>query len=161
DEERDQSRADVSGPAGDEHAHDASRFYPPEPSNRKRCASLVVAQRRRLPEDSVLRPAGRAVGAPPPGFGAPTPQRSPSRSVFGLFLLLTHPGSSFILRPPRAANRRRSPEKRRPMVSSSQQFERIRKRKATTNGKWNKRARRRLGTPAFPIHPEGYDPKAA
>jgi hypothetical protein len=46
------------------------------------------------------------------------------------------------------------------MVSSSQQFERIRKRKATQNGKWNKRARRRLGTPAFPIQPEGYDPKA-
>jgi hypothetical protein len=47
------------------------------------------------------------------------------------------------------------------MVSSSQQFERIRKRKATQNGKWNKRARRRLGTPAFPVHPNGYDPKAA
>jgi hypothetical protein len=47
------------------------------------------------------------------------------------------------------------------MVSSTQQFERIRKRKATQNGKWNKRARRREGTPAFPIHPEGYDPKAA
>ena len=47
------------------------------------------------------------------------------------------------------------------MVSSSQQFERIRKRKATQNGKWNKRARRRNGTPAFAIHPEGYDPKAA
>ena len=47
------------------------------------------------------------------------------------------------------------------MVSSSQQFERIRKRKATQNGKWNKRARRRLGTPAFPIQPEGYVPKAA
>jgi hypothetical protein len=47
------------------------------------------------------------------------------------------------------------------MVSSSQQFERIRKRKTTKNGKWNKRARRRLGTPAFPVHPEGYDPKAA
>ncbi len=47
------------------------------------------------------------------------------------------------------------------MVSSSQQFERIRKRKATTNGKRNKRERRALGTPAFPIHPEGYDPKAA
>lgn len=43
------------------------------------------------------------------------------------------------------------------MVSSSQQFERIRKRKATTNGKWNKRARRRLGTPVFPVHQEGYD----
>ena len=47
------------------------------------------------------------------------------------------------------------------MVSSSQQFERIRRRKATTNGKWNKRTRRRLGTPAFAVHPEGYDPKAA
>ena len=46
------------------------------------------------------------------------------------------------------------------MVSSSQQFERIRKRKATTNGKRNKRERRAIGTPAFPIHPEGYDPKA-
>jgi hypothetical protein len=47
------------------------------------------------------------------------------------------------------------------MVSNTQQFERIRKRKATTSGKWNKRARRRLGTPAFPVHPEGYDPRAA
>jgi hypothetical protein len=46
------------------------------------------------------------------------------------------------------------------MVSSSQQYERIRKRKMTTNGKRNKRERRRLGTPAFPIHVEGYDPKA-
>ncbi len=46
------------------------------------------------------------------------------------------------------------------MVSSTQQFERIRKRKATTNGKRNKRDRRRLGTPSFAIHPEGYDPKA-
>ena len=47
------------------------------------------------------------------------------------------------------------------MVSSTQQFERIRKRKATQNGKWNKRARRREGTPSFPVHPQGYDPKAA
>ncbi|HEY8087520.1 MAG TPA: hypothetical protein VIF09_06745 [Polyangiaceae bacterium] len=47
------------------------------------------------------------------------------------------------------------------MVSSSQQFERIRKRKMTTAGKRNKRDRRRLGTPAFPIHVEGYDAKAA
>jgi hypothetical protein len=47
------------------------------------------------------------------------------------------------------------------MVSASQQFERIRKRKKTTNGKRNKRDLRRLGTPAFPIHLEGYDPKAA
>jgi hypothetical protein len=47
------------------------------------------------------------------------------------------------------------------MVSSSQQFERIRKRKMTTNGKRNKRDRRRLGTPVFPVHLEGHDPKAA
>lgn len=50
---------------------------------------------------------------------------------------------------------------RPPMVSSSQQHERIRKRKKTTQGKRNKRALRRLGTPAFPVHVEGYDPKAA
>jgi hypothetical protein len=47
------------------------------------------------------------------------------------------------------------------MVSSSQQFERIRKRKQTTNGKRNKRDRRRLGTPAFPVHVEGSDAKAS
>ena len=47
------------------------------------------------------------------------------------------------------------------MVSSSQQFERIRKRKQTTSGKRNKRERRALGTPAFPIHPEGYSATAA
>jgi hypothetical protein len=47
------------------------------------------------------------------------------------------------------------------MVSSTQQFERIRKRKATTNGKRNKRERRALGTPHFPIHLAGYDSKAA
>jgi hypothetical protein len=46
------------------------------------------------------------------------------------------------------------------MVSNTQQFERIRKRKMTTSGKRNKRARRRLGTPAFPIHLEGYDATA-
>jgi hypothetical protein len=46
------------------------------------------------------------------------------------------------------------------MVSSTQQFERIRKRKMTTNGKRNKRERVRHGTPSFPIHVEGYDPKA-
>ena len=46
------------------------------------------------------------------------------------------------------------------MVSSTQQYERIRKRKATTNGKRNKRDRRRLGTPVFPVHVEGYDAKA-
>ena len=47
------------------------------------------------------------------------------------------------------------------MVSSTQQHTRIRKRKMTTNGTRNKRERRRLGTPAFPVHIEGYDPKAA
>lgn len=47
------------------------------------------------------------------------------------------------------------------MVSATQQFERIRKRKQTTNGKRNKRERRRFGTPAFPVHQEGYDAKAA
>ena len=46
------------------------------------------------------------------------------------------------------------------MVSSTQQYSRIRKRKMTTNGKQNKRERRRLGTPIFAVHPEGYDPKA-
>jgi hypothetical protein len=46
------------------------------------------------------------------------------------------------------------------MVSSTQQFDRIRKRKKTTQGKRNKRDKRRMGTPAFPIHPEGYDAKA-
>ncbi len=47
------------------------------------------------------------------------------------------------------------------MVSSTQQFDRIRKRKASTAGKRNKRERRALGTPAFAIHPEGYDLNAA
>lgn len=47
------------------------------------------------------------------------------------------------------------------MVSNTQQFDRIRKRKKTTNGKRNKRERRAMGTPAFAIHPAGYDAKAA
>jgi hypothetical protein len=46
------------------------------------------------------------------------------------------------------------------MVSSTQQFERIRKRKMTTAGKRNKRDRRRIGTPAFPVHVAGYDTSA-
>ena len=50
---------------------------------------------------------------------------------------------------------------RGPMVSSTQQYERIRKRKQTTSGKRNKRTRRKLGTPSFPIHQAGYDAKAA
>lgn len=47
------------------------------------------------------------------------------------------------------------------MVSSTQQFDRIRKRKATQAGKRNKRTLRRQGTPAFPVHQAGYDAKAA
>jgi hypothetical protein len=47
------------------------------------------------------------------------------------------------------------------MVSSTQQYDRIRKRKMTTAGKRNKRDRRRIGTPVFPVHVEGYDAKAA
>lgn len=43
------------------------------------------------------------------------------------------------------------------MVSSTQQTERIRKRKHRTSGKQGKRARRRIGTPEFPIHPVRYD----
>ncbi|WP_172824835.1 hypothetical protein [Pajaroellobacter abortibovis] len=46
------------------------------------------------------------------------------------------------------------------MVSSTQQSKRIRNRKATTQGKRNKRERRLKGTPSFPIHPVGYNPSA-
>ena len=47
------------------------------------------------------------------------------------------------------------------MVSSTQQYDRIRKRKTTTAGKRNKRVLRANGTPAFPVHPEGYTTTAA
>jgi hypothetical protein len=47
------------------------------------------------------------------------------------------------------------------MVSATQQFDRIRKRKKTTSGKRNKRTLRRLGTPKFPVHVEGYSASAA
>lgn len=47
------------------------------------------------------------------------------------------------------------------MVSSTQQFDRIRKRKKSTAGKRNKRVLRAHGTPAFPVHPAGYDATAA
>lgn len=50
---------------------------------------------------------------------------------------------------------------RRPMVSATQQSSRIRRHKARTNGTKTKRKNRAHGTPAFPIHLEGYDPKAA
>jgi len=46
------------------------------------------------------------------------------------------------------------------MVSSTQQYERIRKRKARSAGTRRKRDLRANGTPAFPIHQEGYDAKA-
>jgi hypothetical protein len=47
------------------------------------------------------------------------------------------------------------------MVSSTQQYDRIRKRKKTTSGKRNKRDLRRNGTPGFPVHIDGYDGSAA
>jgi hypothetical protein len=43
------------------------------------------------------------------------------------------------------------------MVSPTQQTWSIRFRKRTTNGKSNKRGGGRYPTPAFPVHPEGYD----
>jgi hypothetical protein len=49
---------------------------------------------------------------------------------------------------------------RPPMVSSTQQFSRIRKRKARRAGTRRKRGERAHGTPKFPIHLEGYDSKA-
>ena len=70
--------------------------------------------------------------------------------------------------PPFGLTRRRAPAEgartdffEGTMVSSTQQHERIRKRKATTNGKRNKRERRANGTPAFAVHPEGYSKTAA
>jgi hypothetical protein len=47
------------------------------------------------------------------------------------------------------------------MVSATQQSSRIRARKARRAGVVRKRFERAHGTPAFPIQPEGYDPKAA
>lgn len=46
------------------------------------------------------------------------------------------------------------------MVSSTQQTSRIRRRKAATNGRAQKRARALAGTPKFPIHPDGGAAKA-
>lgn len=46
------------------------------------------------------------------------------------------------------------------MVSATQQTQRIRKRKARRCGTERKRNERAHGTPAFPIHPAGYDPSA-
>lgn len=47
------------------------------------------------------------------------------------------------------------------MVSATQQTMTIRRRKMTTNGKANKKARMKAASPVFPVHPEGYDPNAA
>jgi len=48
-----------------------------------------------------------------------------------------------------------------PMVSATQQSSRIRARKARKAGSKGKRVARANGTPAFPIHQEGYDLRAA
>jgi hypothetical protein len=50
---------------------------------------------------------------------------------------------------------------RAPMVSATQQTERIRRRKARRAGTVRKRHERAHGTPKFPIQPEGYDTSAA
>jgi hypothetical protein len=47
------------------------------------------------------------------------------------------------------------------MVSNTQQTERIRARKHRGAGVRRKRSMRANGTPAFPVHPVGYDPNAA
>ncbi len=47
------------------------------------------------------------------------------------------------------------------MVSATQQTQRIRGRKARRAGSRRKREERAQGTPAFAIHPQGYNPKAA
>ena len=47
------------------------------------------------------------------------------------------------------------------MVSATQQSSRIRRRKARTCGTKNKRFNRANGTPAFPLHQEGYPATAA
>lgn len=49
---------------------------------------------------------------------------------------------------------------RAPMVSATQQTSRIRTRKAKRNGADTRRENKRSGTPPFPVHLEGYDPKA-
>jgi hypothetical protein len=47
------------------------------------------------------------------------------------------------------------------MVSNTKQTKRIRARRNKGMGKRRKRRMRVTGTPAFPVHPAGYDPKAA
>ncbi|MBW2527981.1 MAG: hypothetical protein JRI23_27620 [Deltaproteobacteria bacterium] len=46
------------------------------------------------------------------------------------------------------------------MVSNTQQTDRIRARRRKRAGRRRKRLEAKRGTPAFPIHPEGYDPSA-
>ena len=46
------------------------------------------------------------------------------------------------------------------MVSSTKQSERRRDINSSRAGRSKKRARAKAGTPKFPIHPAGYDPKA-
>jgi hypothetical protein len=46
------------------------------------------------------------------------------------------------------------------MVSSTRQTERRRNINTRKLGRDKAKARLRAGTPAFPVHPAGYDPKA-
>jgi hypothetical protein len=46
------------------------------------------------------------------------------------------------------------------MVSNTQQTERVRARRHKNMGRKRKRQMAKRSTPAFPIHPEGYDPAA-
>jgi hypothetical protein len=46
------------------------------------------------------------------------------------------------------------------MVSSTKQTMRRRAINLSRANRADKRARARAGTPKFPVHPEGYDPKA-
>jgi len=47
------------------------------------------------------------------------------------------------------------------MVSPTQQTETVRRRKERKRAKTHRMALKRRPTPAFPIHPEGYDPNAS
>lgn len=46
------------------------------------------------------------------------------------------------------------------MVSLTQQTDRRRRIRLAKAGRTEKKLRAKSGTPAFPIHPEGYDPNA-
>lgn len=47
------------------------------------------------------------------------------------------------------------------MVSNTRHTQTRREIRAKSAGTATKRARAKAGTPAFSVHPEGYDPKAA